>query len=103
MEDRELIPASEFCFHNEIEISFIHSLQEYGLVEVIHTEESEFLHANELSEIEKMMHLHYDLNVNIEGIDVITHLLKRIEQMQNELMHLSGKFHPVEDENSSKK
>lgn len=103
MEGQELISASEFCFHNQIEISFIHSLQEYGLVEVIHSEESEFLHANELSEIEKMMHLHYDLNINIEGIDVITHLLKRIERMQNELKHLSGKLNAVEDESFTKK
>jgi hypothetical protein len=33
MQEENLIPANEFCLHHNIEVSFIDSLKEYGLVE----------------------------------------------------------------------
>ena len=39
-----------------------------------------------------MMRFHYDLNINLEGIDVIARLLKRIEDLQHELRHARNKL-----------
>jgi len=39
-----------------------------------------------------MMRFHYDLNINIEGIDAITHLLQQIEDLQQELIATKNKL-----------
>lgn len=92
MGEENLIGANEFCLHHNIEINFIYSLQEYGLLEVITREEHIFIPENQLTELEKMVRLHYDLNINMEGIDVIRHLLQRIEEAQHELNDLRNEL-----------
>lgn len=92
MQEQNLIPANEFCLHHNIEINFIYSLQEFGLLQVITREESVFIPENQLTELEKMVRLHYDLNINMEGIDVIRHLLERIENAQQELNELKNEL-----------
>ena len=88
MQEEHLIPASEFCLHHHIEISFIHTLQEYGLVILTQKEDNLYLLPDQLEDLEKMMRLHYDLDVNMEGIDVITELLKKLEHANQELDEL---------------
>lgn len=83
--EEQLIPAQEFCAHHHVEMSLIYSLQEYGLVDVIKNEDSEYLSVEQLSELEKILRLHYDLHVNMAGVDVILHLLKQLESAQHEL------------------
>lgn len=83
----QLIPAREFCIHHQIEMGFIYSLREYGLVEVISNEGNEYLSADKLNELEKIIRLHYDLDVNMEGIDVILHLLKQLADAEHELSY----------------
>ena len=46
MQEETLIPAAEFCTHHHIEVSFLHSLQEYGLVEIEYRDEEVFIPAN---------------------------------------------------------
>jgi chaperone modulatory protein CbpM len=92
MANDDMIPAEEFCSHHNIEISFIHSLQDYGLLEIRTVESSHFIPAEQLSEIEKMVRMHYELNINMEGIDVITHLLKQMEDMQSEMNEIRNRL-----------
>lgn len=98
MEQEELIPADEFCIHNNIELSFIYSLRDYGLVETVVIEENIFLHKDALDLVEKIVRLHYDLDINLEGIQTITHLLKKIEKMQEQIVHLTNSL-KARDEN----
>lgn len=95
-----LIPASIFCSQHRIEVSFIHSLQDYGLIETTTTEQEVFLQADQLQEIERLMRLHYDLHINLEGIDAVTQLLKRLEKMQEELTYLKNRLRLYEGEAS---
>ena len=53
MQEENLIPASEFCLHHNIEISFLQSLQEYGLIDIVTIEQGSFVDSNCLSELEK--------------------------------------------------
>ena len=53
------------------------SLKEYGLVEFTLIDEAPFVTIKQLSELEKLIRLHYDLDINLEGIDAIIHLLKK--------------------------
>lgn len=79
-----LIPATEFCLHHQIDVSFLRSLHEYGLIEMTVENENSFLNPEQLNELEKFLRLHYELQVNMEGLDVVQHLLQRIETLQSE-------------------
>lgn len=92
MENETLIPASHFCVHYNIDASFLHALQDYGLVHVITQNETTFIDAEDLSNVEKMIHLHQDLDINLEGIDAILQLLRRMEQMQEEVRLLRNRL-----------
>jgi hypothetical protein len=91
MED-QLIPAQEFCAYHRIEMNFIYSLREYGLIDVISNEGNDYLSAEKLDKLEKIIRLHYDLDINMEGIDVIMHLLNRLETAQHEANELKSQL-----------
>lgn len=90
MTNENSILIEECCKHYRIETSFVKTLNEYGLVELSYTNESYFIHNDQLSLLEKYMHLHYDLDINMEGIEAISHLLQKVERLQTELRTLKG-------------
>jgi hypothetical protein len=92
MENRDLILIEHFCANHEIEFSFIDCLHQFGLIEVIIHEDNKYLHQEQLNDVEKMMRMHYDLDINMEGIDVISHLLKRMNSLQKELIETKNKL-----------
>src|SRR6476620_4263724 len=92
MDAQQLIPASDFCVYYNIEVSFLHALQDYGLVQVTTQNETVFIDADDLNDVEKIIHLHHDLDINLEGIDAILQLLKRLEQTQQELTSLRNRL-----------
>jgi hypothetical protein len=98
MEERTFVSANAFCTHHRIEIAFIHSLHDYGLIEVTSAEEDLLLPREQLEALEKMVRLHYDLNINLEGIDAIYNLLQRMEILQREMKDLRSTLRLYERE-----
>ena len=92
METEYLITVDEFCARHDIEISFISSLQETGLIEITMNEEIGFIDAKQLQQLEKYIRFYYELNINLEGIDVIKHLLQRVNAMHDEITVLRNKL-----------
>lgn len=90
--EEQLILVQEFCIHHHIETNFIYSLRDYGLIDVISNEGNEFLSADKLNQLEKIVRLHYDLDVNVEGIDVILHLLQQLEDAEHEVHKLKSQL-----------
>lgn len=88
MQDEQLIPVQKLCVHHNIELNFIRLLQDNGLIELTTVEEEIFISGSQLTELEKMIRLHNELDVNIEGIDVIRQLLRKLEDAQNEIDRL---------------
>ncbi len=86
------ISIQQFCSNYDVPMSFINALQEYDLVEITITDNEHYLKTNQLNDVEKMMRLHYELEINLEGIDAIYHLLKQVENLQDELMKLQNKL-----------
>lgn len=97
MENEELISANDFCTHHHIEVSFLQSLQDYGLVELQAVRQTTYLHPDQLSDVEKFMHLHFDLDINFEGMDVIQNMLQRMETMQYEMTALRNRLRLFEE------
>ena len=96
MSNEELIPATDFCAHHCIDVSFLQSLQEYGLVELTTVKETAYLHPEQLETVEKFVRLHYDLALNFESLDVIHHILERMEAVQAEVNTLRNRLRFLE-------
>lgn len=92
MQKEDLVPAKEFCSSHDLDVSFIYTLQQYGLLDVIIIEETIYLPASELAHAERIVRLHNELGINIEGIDAIKHLLKKVEDMQGEIVMLKNRL-----------
>lgn len=92
MDRKKLIPANEFCVCYNIEISFINLLHENGLIEIITIDETGYILKNQLPELEKIIRFYTELDINLEGIETIIHLLKRINEMQDEINSLKNRL-----------
>ena len=93
----ELIIVSEYCHKCHIEPSFIALLEEGGLIEVRTEGGEHYLLASQLPDVERYSRMYYDLSINMEGIDAIHHLLKRMESMQQEIYSLHSRLRLFED------
>ncbi|MBE9462764.1 chaperone modulator CbpM [Dyadobacter subterraneus] len=92
METDQLISIDIFCRHYKVEYSFVQSLREVGLIDTVLVQETQYLQIPQLQNLERMIRLHDDLDVNLEGIEVVQHLLKRVEYMQDEIISLKNRL-----------
>lgn len=92
MENEEFISVPELCMRINIDESFIQLLRRSELIEVTVIEEQVFIHADQLTRLEKLARFHYDLDINVEGIEVIDQLLRRLESMQQEINTLKNRL-----------
>jgi chaperone modulatory protein CbpM len=98
MQTEEMIIVNEFCVHHNINISFINALQQSGLIEITQAEEKLYMPENQLPHLEKMVRLYYEMDINLEGIETITYLLSRMNQMQQEIMLLKNRLGIYEED-----
>lgn len=97
METTQLISIQQFCTHYNVPVRFINALQEYELIEITISDNQDYLQTNQLNAIEKMMRMHYDLDINFEGIDAIYNLLMQVESLQKDIRELKNKLSFYED------
>ncbi len=95
---KDLISTDEFCVHHNIEFSFIRNLCDFGLLETVKVEKTEFITEDQLEKLERMLRLHKELDINMEGIDTIDHLLEKMNDLQAEILQLRNRLRLYEDE-----
>ncbi len=93
-----MVMLDNFCASHHVEISFILSLEENGLIETVAVNRALYITSNDLPKLEQITRLHQDLNINPEGIDAINHLLKYIEEMKQEIVHLRNRLRFYEED-----
>lgn len=86
------IKITEYCENEKIETSFLFELNREGIVRLEKREESEYIDTHDLPEVEMFARWHYDLGVNLEGIDAMRHMVKRMKKMQKEIRELERKL-----------
>ena len=91
MQTEYLIAIDEFCVKHDIEVSFINSLQKTGLIEITTIDEAGFIQVDQIRQLEKFIRFHYELDINIEGIETISHLLQRVNDLQEEIIALRNR------------
>ncbi len=98
MQTDYLIEVNEFCSNNDVDIAFISSLEHNGLIEITTIRDAKFIEAGQLQQLEKYIHFYYELDINLEGIETITHLLQKIDNMQDEIRLLKNRLRLYEPE-----
>ncbi len=92
METAYLIAIQEFCSIHNIETKFVSALSQSGLIELKKVNDADFIEIDQLHQLEKYMHLYYELDINLEGIETINYLLERIGLMQEEIKNLTNRL-----------
>ncbi|GGN11419.1 hypothetical protein GCM10010967_54130 [Dyadobacter beijingensis] len=92
METDQLIAIEVFCSNYEVEYAFVESLQEHELIETVVVDNARFLQIPQLNRIERIIRLHHDLDINLEGIEAIQDLLDRIDFLDREISSLRNRL-----------
>ena len=98
MELKDFIPIVQLCEHYSVEVSFFNELHEEGLISITTLEQTSYLHQDKISDVEKMIRIHQELNINTEGIDAVFNLLQKIDSLQNELSKLHNRLRLYEND-----
>lgn len=88
--EQEYIDIEDFCQYYSVEISFVRSLSESGLISVNEEKEHYFIPMEEMPRLEKFARLYYELDINVAGLETIDHLLQKMELLQQELKRLQA-------------
>ncbi|MDQ2753700.1 MAG: chaperone modulator CbpM [Bacteroidota bacterium] len=86
------ITMQEYAERSHTDIQFINQLTEYGLIEIVIQQQVHYIPSHQLPLLEKYARLHYDLDINMAGIEAISHLLQRVERMQNDMETMRRKL-----------
>ncbi|HPK08965.1 MAG TPA: chaperone modulator CbpM [Saprospiraceae bacterium] len=90
MEDIQRISIRECSIHYNIDRDFIDSLHDCGLLEIVYDGDDSWLDVEQLADFERYMRMHYDLDINLAGIEAIKHLLDRMERLENEILRMQN-------------
>lgn len=92
MEKQDLISIQLLCYHYNVPVSFLNQLYDNELIEIQLVEKESFISKTQIKDVEKIMRLHFDLDINIEGVDAIYNLLKQVETLKEEVVVLNNKL-----------
>lgn len=98
MKEQHLIPTKTICLHYDIEISFVETLSDMGLIHIDIVKQEQYIHEDQINTLEKIIRLHNELNVNLEGIDVVFNLLEKERQLKQELTALKNRLRLYESD-----
>lgn len=98
----ERISREELVKIYNIEITFFDELVDYGLLRVETEDDIRYLVYEDLQVFEKFANWHYDLEINLPGLEVINHMLRKIDDLHqknrdlmNKLSAISGKYEDI--------
>jgi hypothetical protein len=101
MSTEHLIAVEVFATHQGLETTFVHALHDRGLVHITVVQEQHFLEPEQLARIEQLARLHYDLDINLEGLEAISHLLDRMDAVDREARSLRERLRLYESEDDT--
>ena len=98
MKTKDLISIQQLCTNYDIPITFVDSLYELELIEIVIKEDKQWVSTTQIKNIEKMIRLHYELDINLEGMHAISNLLNQVEILQKKIIRLNNKLKFYEGE-----
>lgn len=92
MSDKELISIQKVIVHHNLDEQFIESIESFQLIEFVVKDTDKYVYVEQLPTLEKIIRLYYDLEVNMQGIDVINNMLDRMDMMRKTIQQLENKL-----------
>ena len=93
----ERISREELVKIYNIEITFFDELVDSGLLN-IHTEnETRYLMYDDLHYFEKFTNWHYDLDINLAGLEVIHEMLQKMDDLKQKNRELMNKLSVIRE------
>ena len=88
--ERTYITITEYCSYNQVEPDFVMALVEGGILQLRNEQNEPSIDYEELEALERYRRLRYDLDINIQGLSAIHHLLDKMQQMQFEMKRMEN-------------
>lgn len=66
------------------------------MVEIAVFDDQQYIRQDQLKDLEKLVHFHNDLDINLEGVEAIAHLLKRMQELQHHMKQLQQRLNIYE-------
>lgn len=92
MEHTNFIAAKDLCTVYGMDYNFIIAIKEAGLLEFKEENQDLFVEENLLENFDKLWRLHYEMEINVEGMETINHLLHQLHLLQIELKSAQAKI-----------
>ncbi len=93
----ERISSEELVKIYNIEITFFDELVDSGLLD-IHTEnEIRYLRYEDLPSFERFTNWHYDLEINLPGLEVIHEMLRKMDDLKKRNRELINKISAISE------
>ena len=92
MQSTSLISLRDFCVHHHVEITFIDTLADNGLIETTLVEQTQYVHPDQLNRLEKFVRLHQDLSIHADDLDIVINLLDQVEDLHQQLTQLRNRL-----------
>ncbi len=93
----ERISREELVKIYNIEITFFDELVSSGLLEIQTENEIRYLMYEDLPTFERFTNWHYDLEINLPGLEVIQDMLKKMEDLKRRNRELMNKLSAISD------
>lgn len=94
----ERISREELVKIYNIEITFFDELVDVGLLNVETENEIRYLLYEDLPVFEKFTNWHYDLEINLPGLEVISDMLRKMEDLKRRNRDLMNKLSAINDQ-----
>ncbi|MFD2574526.1 chaperone modulator CbpM [Spirosoma soli] len=92
MQPEHLISVQEFCGYHHLEIEFVQTLEQRGLIQTITVEQSLYVHSEQLAQLEKFVRLHQELAIHTDDLDIVSNLLERLDDLQHQVTQLQNRL-----------
>jgi hypothetical protein len=92
MQTEHLVLVRDFCVYHNVEITFVETLAANNLIQTTTIEQTLYVEPAQLSQLEKFVRLHRDLNIHTDDLDVVADLLDRMETLQSEVVTLQNRL-----------
>lgn len=93
----ERISREELVKIYNIEITFFDELVDSGLLNIQTENEIRYVTYEDLPTFERFTNWHYDLEINLPGLEVIHDMLKKMEDLKQKNRELMGKLSAISD------
>ncbi len=93
----ERISREELVKIYNIEVTFFDELVDSGLLKIQTENEIRYLMYEDLPSFERFANWHYDLEINLPGLEVIHEMLKKMEDLKQKNRELMNKLSAIGD------